>query len=331
MSFSDIRVLGTHSGAYLADLIVGQSAAKMKRIKVTSTRFANSEIKPTVESNIRHNDVYIVSTGFNDLETHWSINDHLMELYLLLDNVSRSDPKSVTVIIPFLPYLRQDKRMTREPLSAAFICNTLSKMANRVITMDAHFAQFQCLFSRCNVINVYARNLLTTHLLHEIKISKDTHILVSPDTGGGARIESYSRELNIPYAVLSKKRSYKEANNVLETVLHSDEDVCNKIGIIVDDMIDTGGTICSATETLVKHGIKKCILVATHGILSGPAIDRLNACDSVERVVVTNSLPQAHNVKECSKIEVVDISVLLKDLIHVIKTKGCVSEFLPGN
>ena len=326
MSTSHVRIIGARSADYLASDINRVATAKLDKIDLSSSKFANGEIKISISDNIRGKDIYVISTGISN---DWSINDYLVELLQILDACKRSEVNKITLIIPHFPYLRQDKRMCREPISASLFCGILEPYVNRVITLDGHFAQFPGLFRRTYVVNCYCINLMCSYIEKQMDLDPDKYLLISPDTGGSKRIESYANRLKMDYAVMTKKRDYTARNVVTNTTLHYEGDLTDKTAIFVDDMIDTGGTIISAVNTLMSKGVKNAFLIATHGLLSGPAIERFKACDGIIKIFVTDSVPQEYNKQQLGdKLEVIPINKYLRDLIYVIESRGSVTEFL---
>ena len=325
MSTSNARILGAHSADYLAREISDVSTAKLEKIPILSKKFANGEIRVEIHASFHGQDIYVIATG---ITTDWTVNDHIMELMEIFDALKRSEVGKITLIMPHFPYLRQDKRMTREPITASLFCNMISKYIDRIITIDAHFAQFPGFFRDKRIINCYAMNLICSYLESKIELNSD-YVLISPDTGGSKRIESYASRLKLDYGVMTKKRNYAIENAVESTTLHYDKDPTGKTAILVDDMIDTAGTIVSAVDTLVASGISNCILIATHGLFSGPAIDRLTGCDKITKIYITDSVPQKENKDKLSdKLEVIPLRCYIRDLIYVIESHSSVTEFL---
>lgn len=350
-AFANIRVLDSHSGRYLADSVATSGPAKLTLVPVKSKKFANGEIKVELEGSVRDKATYVVATGTNELavacvgddgklivSNPWSVNDHIAELELILDTVKRSDSGKTTVIIPFCPYLRQDRRMTREPIAAAVMCHKLEHGADRLITFDAHFEQFQGMFDGTYVINVNAKNMLCRAILAEfgtpaadgsVFMDPTKYVVVSPDEGGSKRAEKTAATLRLPCGTMMKERDYSKVNTVIGTKLLWDGDPAGKEALLIDDMVDTGGTIVSAARTLIKTGFSRVHIVATHGIFSEPAISLFNESSFIGKIFVTDSLPQkAHQEALGSRLTVVNIGPFLTKLIYVIESGGSVTKFL---
>ncbi len=322
-------------------LIVGSSHPELgneiarllgiKPVECVLEKFANGECQVIIKESLRGKKIYILQTGCNFQD--YSINDHLMQLYIIIDACKRADVAHITVIIPNLPYARQDKKdISGSPISASLVARMLGTMKiNRIITIDLHAGQIQGFFNgACD--NLYAINILCQYIKENIfnKLTKENipnnFILVSPDNGGAKRIDSYSKKLELNNIIMHKQRDHSGKNIVTKTVLVGESDIKNKTAIIIDDMCDTMGTMVAAVNTLKEHEIKEVIVVATHGIFSGPALERINGCKDMTRVIVTNSLPQKENQEKCSKIEVVEIAPLLVDVIKRLETGESISE-----
>ncbi|KAH0630718.1 hypothetical protein JD844_003901 [Phrynosoma platyrhinos] len=258
-----------------------------------------------IGESVRGEDVYIVQSGCGE------INDNLMELLIMINACKIASASRVTAVIPCFPYARQDKKdKSRAPISAKLVANMLSVAgADHIITMDLHASQIQGFFD-IPVDNLYAEPAVLKWIKENIVEWKNCTI-VSPDAGGAKRVTSIADRLNVDFALIHKER--KKANEVDRMVLVGD--VKDRVAILVDDMADTCGTICHAADRLVSAGATKVYAILTHGIFSGPAISRINsAC--FEAVVVTNTIPQEDKMKQCPKIQVIDISMILAEAIR---------------
>lgn len=299
---------------------------KIKQIPTDVIYFANKEIKPIIKSTIRKKDVYIIQTGLSDTER--SINDHLMETFLLISTCKRSDVNTITLIMPFYPYARQDKKdKPRGAISARDIANLLETSGiDRIVCMDLHCAQIQGFFKvPCD--NLYGFVVLSKRLKQLLNNDDDEYVIISPDEGAIKRAKEYASLFNLPFLVLSKERDYSKKNIVSKTSLIGDKKYLdNRIAIIVDDMADTFGTVQKTSDILVEKGARWVIVVITHGVLSGPAIDRINNCNSIKLVLTTDTLPQDNHMKKSSKIETVSIASLLGEYISRLCEGRSVSE-----
>ena len=293
---------------------------------VKITDFANTEMGCEIKETVRGYNCYIIQTG--GAYQGRSINDHLQELYILINACRLSSAKSVQVIIPCFPYARSDKKdAPRVAISGAMQAHILCSLGvTRIVALDLHSGQIQGFsqipFDNFYCIKLHIENIRNTIFKGLTKDEIDTEfILAAPDTGSTKRTEKYAEILGMKHILMHKNRDYDKANNVLETHLVGEKDcVKNRTVIIVDDIIDTAGTVISAINKLKEHNAKNVILVATHGIFSGPAIDRINACDMIIKVIVTNTLPQIENVKKSNKIQVVDVSEPLAIIIRRLQT-----------
>ena len=279
------------------------------------SHFGNGETRVEINSNIRNKDVIIIAhmrTG--------SVNDDFMSLIMLVDACRRGDAYRINIAIPYYPYSRSDKKdRPRVPIGSATIAHILNMYrVDNVISLDLHSAQLQGLIDR-GFHNLYAINLMTPVIQSEINNGDSRCVLISPDVGGIKRVEAYARKLNMEHVILHKVRDYSNPGTVLKSIIIGDpSQYKGKIGILIDDMADSMGTMVSATEKLVEHGIEKVIIVVTHGIFSGKAISRINDCRHISKVICTDSLPQEENVKACEKLQIVTCSKLIGDTLEAI-------------
>uniref|UniRef100_A0AAY5KQU3 ribose-phosphate diphosphokinase n=1 Tax=Esox lucius TaxID=8010 RepID=A0AAY5KQU3_ESOLU len=279
--------------------------------KVITKKFSNQETCVEIGESVRGEDVYIVQSGCGE------INDNLMELLIMINACKIASSSRVTAVIPCFPYARQDKKdKSRAPISAKLVANMLSVAgADHIITMDLHASQIQGFFDIA-VDNLYAEPAVLQWIRENIPEWKNSCI-VSPDAGGAKRVTSIADRLNVEFALIHKER--KKANEVDRMVLVGD--VKDRVAILVDDMADTCGTICTGIDQsssffrLIDAGAIKVYAILTHGIFSGPAIPRINNAP-FEAVVVTNTIPQEEKMKSCPKIQVIDISMILAEAIR---------------
>lgn len=327
----DIKVIAGRSNPSLAKGIC--SALGVKSTSCTIESFANGEIKVEINESIRGHKVYIVQTGAST--SSGSINDHLVETLLLIDACKRADAKKINLILACFPYARSDKKdHPRIPIAGSMVTNLLIEAGcDRIITMDLHSGQIQGFTNTIPFDNLYGIKLhienLQKNLFGKSTTQEDVtqinqkFVLVSMDGGGAKRIKEYAKRLSMSYAIMDKQRDYSKSNTVLKSVLIGN--VKDKIAICIDDMADTCGTILAGIEDLKEHGCKGAIILVTHGILSGPAAFRLNHCDFIESVIVTNTLDQTENSKLIPKLKVIDCSNLFAEIIKNIASKRSVS------
>ncbi|XP_045204518.2 ribose-phosphate pyrophosphokinase 2 [Mercenaria mercenaria] len=273
--------------------------------KVITKKFSNGECSVEIGESVRGEDVYIVQTGCSE------VNDMLMELLIMINACKIASACRVTAVMPCFPYARQDKKdKSRAPISAKLVANMLSTAgADHIITMDLHASQIQGFFD-IPVDNLYAEPAVLKWIKDNIPGWRNSCI-VSPDAGGAKRVTSIGDRLNVDFALIHKER--KKANEVSSMVLVGD--VKDKIAILVDDMADTCGTVCHAAEKLLEAGAVKVYAICTHGILSGPAISRINN-SMFEAMCVTNTIPQEERMKAAPKIQCLDISMILAEAIR---------------
>merc|ERR1712156_61834 len=273
--------------------------------KVVTKKFSNLETCVEIGESVRGEDVYIVQSGCGE------VNDNLMELLIMISACKTASASRVTAVMPYFPYSRQDKKdKSRAPISAKLVANMLSKAgADHIITMDLHASQIQGFFD-IPVDNLYAEPAVLKWVRENIENWQNA-VVVSPDAGGVKRVTAIADRLNIEFALIHKER--KKANEVASMVLVGDAK--DKVAILVDDMADTCGTICHAAEKLLEAGATKIYAILTHGIFSGPALSRINsAC--FEAVVVTNSIPQDKHMRECQKIQCIDVSMMFAEAVR---------------
>lgn len=323
---SNIKLISGNSHPELADAV-----SNYLRIPLTETTidsFANTEIRVEIHENIRGDDVYIIQTG-TATETQ-TINDVIMETMLLIDTCRRSHAKTITLIMPNYPYARADKKdRPRVPISAKIIADMFETAGvTRLIAFDLHAAQIQGYYS-IPVDNIFSINIFIEYFkktyfkdLSPSQINTN-YILVSPDNGGVRRVMAYASKLKMQVAIMHKQRNYTEKSLVEKTVLIAeDEAITNKTCIVLDDMADTFGTMVKSAETLKAFGAKDVIVAVTHGILSEPAIERLERATIIKECVVTDSVPP----KRSPKIKVISSAPLLAEVINRICHKGSISE-----
>jgi len=272
---------------------------------VVAQKFANGETNVEIGESVRGEDVYIVQSGCGE------VNDNLMELLIMINACKIASAERVTAVIPVYPYSRQDKKdKSRAPISAKLVANMLSVAgADHIITMDLHASQIQGFFD-IPVDNLYAEPAVVKWIKENIPDWKMS-IVVSPDAGGAKRVTSIADRLNIDFALIHKER--KKANEVASMVLVGDAK--GKVAILIDDMADTCGTIVQAAQKLVEDGATKIYAILTHGIFSGEALARINN-SSFEAIVVTNTIPQDKNMLDCSKIQVIDVSMMFAEAVR---------------
>lgn len=275
-------------------------------------RFSDGEIQIEISENVRGKDVFVIQS------TCAPVNDHLVELLLMLDAFKRSSAKRISAVIPYYGYARQDKKVApRVPISAKLVADLITVAgADRVITMDLHAGQIQGFFD-VPVDNLYAAPVLLDYIKRAFV---DNTVIVSPDAGGAERARAFAKRLDAQLAIIDKRR---EAPNKAEA-MHVVGDVEGKVAVILDDMVDTAGTLTQGAKALADEGAVEIHACCSHAVLSGPAVERI-ANSAIKTLVVTDTNPLRENAKACDKIRVLSVSKLLAEAIHRSHTGSSVS------
>ena len=277
------------------------------------SRFSDGETFCEIKENVRGLDIYVVQP------TSSPVNDNLMELLIMCDALRRASAASITAVLPYYGYARQDRKVApRTPITSKLVADLLvAAGVHRVVCVDLHAGQIQGFFN-IPFDHLYAMPVFLEDYLKSRYDEKA--VFVAPDAGGVERTRAYSKRLKAPLAIIDKRR---ERANVSE-VMHLIGDVKDRDCIIVDDMIDTAGTLCSAAVAVMDNGAKSVTAVATHGVLSGPAVQRIEE-SPLQQVVVTNSIRASEEARACSKITQVSIAKLLAEAIRRIHNSDSVS------
>jgi ribose-phosphate pyrophosphokinase len=278
----------------------------------TVTTFSDGELMVQINENVRGSDIFVIQP------TCTPVSNNIMELLLVIDALKRASASRITAVIPYYGYGRQDRKVQpRVPISSKLVADLLTAAGtNRVLTIDLHAGQIQGFFN-IPVDHLYAAPVLYDFLK---KCEFNELVIVSPDAGGVERARSFARRLNASLAIIDKRR---EVANVSK-VMHVIGDVRGKDAIILDDMIDTAGTTAQAAQALIDGGARRVMAACTHAVLSGPAIERINA-SPLEKVIATDTIPLREKMAVCSKLEVLSISKLLGEAIKRIHDESSVS------
>ena len=274
--------------------------------KASVGRFSDGEVTVEVHQNVRARDVFVVQP------TCAPTNENLMELLIMVDALKRASARRITAVIPYFGYARQDRRprSTRVPISAKVVANLLETVGvERVLTMDLHADQIQGFFD-IPVDNIYASPVLLTDL--KAKAYRDL-VVVSPDVGGVVRARALAKQLGCDLAIIDKRRPKANVSEVMHVIGEIDGRNC----VIMDDMIDTAGTLVKAADVLKERGAKRVFAYCTHPIFSGPAIERI-AGSKLDEVVITNTIPLSDAAKACKKIRQLSVAFLFAETIRRI-------------
>jgi ribose-phosphate pyrophosphokinase len=277
-------------------------------------RFADGEIFVEIRENVRGRDVYIVQP------TCRPVNDSLMELLVMIDALKRASAKEITAVVPYYGYSRQDRKVApRTPITAKMVADLLHTAgATRVVAMDLHAGQIQGFFD-IPFDNLFAQPVILEHLKTRMA-GNGQIVFVSPDAGGVERARSYAKRMDAAVAMIDKRRTGPNVAKAMNIV----GDVEGKIAIILDDMIDTAGTLTEAASAVLAHGATKVYAAATHGVLSGPAVERISN-SKIESVIVTDTIPLSEEAAKCPKITQLSVADLLAEAIYRIHNYDSVS------
>ena len=287
---------------------------KTRLVNSSIKKFSDGEIYIEINENIRGNSIFLVQSISSPA------NDNLMELLICIDALKRSSAKNITAVIPYFGYARQDRKVVpRTSISAKMVSNLITKAgADRVVTLDLHSGQIQGFFD-IPVDNLFATPIFARHIKKKIK-SKNL-ICVAPDVGGTARARALGKMLNVGLAIVDKRRPAPGKSEVMNVI----GNVNNKTCIIVDDIIDSGGTIVNAAKILKQKGAKDVHVYCSHGVLSGDAVDKIKK-SSVKNLVITDTINNSEKVKKAKNIEILTISHLVGEAIRRISNSTSVSD-----
>jgi ribose-phosphate pyrophosphokinase len=281
--------------------------------KAQVRRFADMEVFVEIQENVRGEDVFIIQP------TSFPANDHLMELLIITDALRRSSAKRITAVLPYFGYARQDRRASgRTPISAKLVANMITTAgADRVLTIDLHAGQIQGFFD-IPTDNLYSAPVM----VRDIKDRVDTRnaMVVSPDVGGVVRARALAKRIDVPLAIVDKRRERPGESEVMNII----GDVEGKSCILVDDIIDSGGTLCNAAEALMAKGAKDVSAYITHGVLSGGAVSRI-ASSKLKELVITDTIQPTEAVKVARNIRVITVADLLGEAITRTASEESVS------
>jgi ribose-phosphate pyrophosphokinase len=298
-----MKIVACNSNRPLAEAMAAQ--LNIPLTKASIRRFADMEVFVEILENVRGEDVFVIQS------TSFPANDNLMELLITLDALRRSSARRITAVIPYFGYARQDRKTaSRSPISAKLVANLITEAgANRVLTMDLHAAQIQGFFD-IPVDNLYAAPVFALDIEHHFKGRMGDLMVVSPDVGGVGRARELATRINAPLAIVDKRR--EKAGEVAEMTVSGS--VEGKTCIIVDDICDTAGTLCKAAEVLVENGATEVHSYITHGVLSGPAVERIGK-SVMKSLVITDSIEPTDLVRNAPNIRIVPTAPMFAQAI----------------
>ncbi len=306
-----IKLVAGNSNPKLAEAIAAHIATPLTNAVVR--RFADMEIFVEIQENVRGADVFVIQS------TSFPTNDHLMELLIITDALRRSSARRITAVIPYFGYARQDRKPgPRTPISAKLVANLITAAgANRVMTLDLHAGQIQGFFD-IPTDNLYASPMMVRDIKARFDVNNLT--IVSPDVGGVARARGLAKRINAPLAIVDKRRERAGESEVMNVIGEVEGYTC----VLVDDIVDSGGTLVNAAEALLKQGAKEVYAYITHGVLSGGAVARITA-SKLKELVITDSIQPSEAVRVARNIRVLSIATLIGDAIARTATEESVS------
>jgi ribose-phosphate pyrophosphokinase len=306
-----MKLLAGNSNRPLADAIAAFLGLPLTN--ATVQRFADMEVFVEIHENVRGEDVFLIQS------TSYPANDNLMELLVCIDALKRASARRITAVVPYYGYARQDRKPgPRTPISAKLVANLITVAgANRVLTMDLHADQIQGFFD-IPVDNLYASPLMAADLREHYDPAD--LVIVSPDVGGVGRARGIAKRLDAQLAIVDKRRERAGVSEVVNVI----GDVAGRLCVLVDDIVDSGGTLCNAADALLAQGAKDVYAYITHGVLSGGAVSRV-ATSKLKELVITDSIQPVEAVKAARNIRVISIGPLLGEAIGRTATESSVS------
>jgi len=310
MSTYGLRIFTGNSNPELARQICGRLGIALANSLVST--YSDGEIRVEISENVRGADVFVVQSGCHP------VNDHLMELLVMVDALKRASARRITAVIPYYCYARQDrKNKPRVPITARLVADLISRVgAHRILTMDLHAGQIQGFFN-IPVDNLYASPILLPYIREQFG---NNLVIVSPDAGGVARARAYAKRLHAGLAVIDKRRSDANQAEALNII----GEVAGMTAIVLDDMVDTAGTLVEAVNTLLEKGASEVHACVTHAVLSGPALERIEK-SALKGLIVTDTIPLRSRTAECRKIVCLPSCGLFSAAIRNIHNEDSIS------
>ena len=305
-----IEIVSGNSNRPLAEAVAKELGISLSLAEVS--KFSDGEISITLPQTVRGKDVFIIQS------TSSPVNDNLMELLILIDACKRASAGRITAVMPYFGYARQDRKARpRDPITAKLVADILATAgADRVITMDLHAAQIQGFFD-IPVDHLYGAPLLAKYFKKKMD---ENWVVVSPDVGSVSRARNFASRVDASIAIVDKRRPKANAIEIMNLI----GDVKGKTCLMVDDMIDTAGTICQGAEALVKNGAKEVYACCTHGVLSGPAMDRINA-SPIKELAILDTIDMPESVKNNPKIKVISVAKTVAKAITAVYSDSSLS------
>jgi ribose-phosphate pyrophosphokinase len=306
----NIKILSGNSNIPLAEKICKGLDIPLGRANVK--KFSDGEIQVEIEENVRGMDVFVVQS------TCTPVNSYLMELLIMMDAIKRASAERITAVLPYYGYARQDRKVApRVPITAKLVADLITAAgANRLLTIDLHAGQIQGFFN-IPVDHLYAAPVMMDFIKQEYV---DDLVIVSPDAGGVERARAFAKRLGASLAIIDKRRSQPNESTVMNII----GDIKDKTALLLDDMVDTAGTLTQAADALVKEGAKKVAACCTHAVLSGHALEKIKQ-SSLEEMVVSDTIPLKPEAQSCKKIVVLSVANLLGEAIKRIHNNDSVS------
>ncbi|MCL1563366.1 ribose-phosphate pyrophosphokinase [Bombella apis] len=307
-----MKIVACNSNLPLAQAVADE--LEIPLCKTSIRRFADGEVFVEIQENVRGEDMFVLQS------TCMPTNDHLMELLVVLDALRRGSARRVTAVMPYFGYARQDRKSgPRTPISAKLVANLLTEAgANRILTMDLHAMQIQGFFD-IPTDNLYAAPLFVRDLISRHP-DPGRLMIVSPDVGGVVRARQLARRLNVDLAIIDKRRERAGVSEVMNVI----GDVSGRFCVLVDDIIDSGGSLCNAAEALMKHGAAGVEAYVTHGVLTGNACKRVQS-SPLSMLTLTDSIPATDELKATSNIRQIPTANLLGRAIRAVADESSVS------
>ena len=306
-----MKLLACNSNVFLSQEIAKYLGLSL--IKAEVKKFADHEIFVEIQENVRGEDIFVIQS------TSYPANDNIMELLIAIDALRRASAKRITAVMPYFGYARQDRKAApRTPISAKLVANLITSAgADRVLTIDLHAGQIQGFFY-IPLDNLYAAPVFVRHIRENFNL--ENLVVVSPDVGGLVRARAIAKKISADLAIVDKRRERAGTSEVMNII----GEVEGKNCIIVDDMVDSGGTLCNAAEALLEKNAISVSAYITHGVLSGKAVDRINS-SKLKSLIITNSIAADEKARSVKNIKILDIAPLLGEAIRNISQEKSVS------